>query len=129
MVGQGNPLVAYAHMSLEQLARETLWENTSASRLFAAVCRAAMAQAGGPVATRPLPWMDAVGHYDQVGKLGSECILDFESVAQTTFNQLLCHTVHTDPPVMVTISAMWRQNNGNPALSQALEVLATAQGG
>ena len=54
---------------------------------------------------------------------------DFESVAQTTFNQLLCHTVHTDPPVMVTISAMWRQNNGNHALSQALEVLATARGG
>ena len=128
VVGQGNPLAAYARMSLERLARETLWENTSASRLFAAVCRAAMAQAGGPVATRPLPWTDAVGYYDQVSRLDQGYVLDFESVAQTAFNQLLCHTVRTDPPVTVTMPAVWRRDNGNPALGQALEMLAAARG-
>lgn len=126
VVGRNNPLSAYSEIGLDALSREVWWENVSVSRRFAAVCRSALAAAGQEPVARPLPWTDAAGYYEQVASLDTGYVLDFASVAAGSFNQVLCHAIRLTQPLSATMYAVWRADNGNPALREAVELMGEA---
>ena len=126
VVGRNNPLSARSEISPEALSKEIWWENASVSHRFAAVCRAALAAAGQEPVARPLPWTDASGYYDQVASLDTGYVLDFESVAAGSFNQVLCHAIEIAQPLSATMYAVWRADNDNPALHEALRLIGRA---
>ncbi len=123
IVGKDNPLAAKDRVCLADLAGETMWMNDGGGRYFSLAKERLVRDLGLPITMRPLPWDNADRYYEQLAQMDFGFVLDFSCVARHSAPQTLCKFVEVEDAPRMTTSAIWRSDDDNPALLDALAII------